>query len=395
MNGLFQQNQNPQQAQSAPMQQGGYDSILNQRTGGAGAGGLSTGLGAGLGGFGSMQGGFGGGGGMPFNVSGYGGMNAGLGGMGGYGGFDGGMGGYGGFGGGMGGYGGYGSFGGFSPMMGMGLGSFGGFGGYGGFNPMMGGYGGFGGFDGGMGGYGGFGGFNPMMGGYGGGFGGFNQMMGGNYGGFGGQYNNFTPSQELPRQPPQLMDLSQQPGGIRGSVGEPFRPQQPVPQLSQQDMQDSINSRALMDFAAEQGISAPISSTGPLSAEDARAKRNYELEDIRNRLKEKNINFDDAALSPFKKKYEDEYAAMNKAKAPPEPVRQLPGTRGLDMQNLFGGFGQQQQAQQQLQALMAQRGGMQPPRGMMRNPNYDAGYAMQDNVDLPGSPGYMKWQALI
>lgn len=74
--------------------------------------------------------------------------------------------------------------------------------------------------------------------------------------------------------------------------------------------------------------------------------------------------------------------------------------------SLFGGmqgggfqgmFNPQSQAQAQMRAYQQnqQRNFNQPPPGMVKNPNYDASYAMQDNVDAPGTPGYMKRQQFI
>ena len=74
--------------------------------------------------------------------------------------------------------------------------------------------------------------------------------------------------------------------------------------------------------------------------------------------------------------------------------------------SLFGGmqgggfqgmFNPQSQAQAQMRAYQQnqQRDPNQPPPGMVRNPHYDTSYAMQDNVDAPGTLGDMKRQQFI
>lgn len=74
--------------------------------------------------------------------------------------------------------------------------------------------------------------------------------------------------------------------------------------------------------------------------------------------------------------------------------------------SLFGGmqgggfqgmFNPQSQAQAQMRAYQQnqQRDPNQPPPGMKLNPTYDAGYAMADDMPLPGSPQALRKQQFI
>lgn len=209
--------------------------------------------------------------------------------------------------------------------------------GMGGFQPQ------FGGFQPQFGGFGGFGGFQQPQ------YGGFQQPFGGGFqqDGFGGQFNRFT---------------------RRGQeYTQPYNPQ-PMPQPATRAEGDASSGGSLFSSFASTQPTTPYSTFNP-SANETDAQRNRRIADL--------IGM----------------PVMGGGDSPPPPgFQSMLGGYGGN----FGGFNPMMGGGiGAFGGFQRQRDPNQPPPGMKLNPTYDAGYAMADDMPMPGSAQALRKQRFI